>query len=263
MIENKFIGAAYSVVPETVKFDVKIVEFNEKKSDSDYNALKRSIKRDGQTDPIFIKDGLCGNGRHRVKICKELSINVIAIDVNPNLSDKAYLEMCNKDTFTSRNDSPTQLAIKAYIMTKEYGYEDAEAMATLGITNKNSIGYVRFIDNSRFSNILEDLAKGERVEVDGIFTRSIDVAKRKIAKIIEEEQIDYAPIDRTNEVGIDYNDFMESDRMKDWFWEQWRIFSSVYSMNMKHDTAMQYIELAKYKLQKVDAETGEVEAQHE
>jgi len=238
-----FIGTAYSIDPDTVKFDTKLIEFNKEKKPEDYSALRRSIIKDKQSDPIFIKDGLCGNGRHRVRICKELGINVIAIDVDPKISEKAYLELCNKDTFTARNDTPTQLAIKAYNMTKDYGYTDPEAMSTLGITNRNAIAYVRFIDSTRYSSLLDTLASGGKVNIDGAHTKSIDVAKRKIAKILEEEAglVEVVEID---EVQIDYNSLIETDTGIDWFWIEWNKFERIYNTKMTHETALTFVSFA-------------------
>ncbi len=246
---DKFVSKPYSINPEAVKYDTKLVEFNQVKTNAEYLSLYKSISKDGQIDPIFMKDGLCGNGRHRAKIAAELGRQVVAIDINPKMSDKAYLELCNKDTFTARNDSPTQLAIKAYNMTKDYGYEDSEAMATLGITNRNAITYVRFIDNSRFAYILSDLSIGNKAKVGNSYTKSIDVAKRKIAKIIELEQ--KIVVENTeNQVVIDYNKLINTESGIEWFWLERDKFELAYGISMKYETAVSMVELANYKFRK-------------
>ncbi len=244
---NKFIGKPYLIDPDFVKFDSSFVNFNQKKDVFEYDALKRSIVTHGQTDPIFIKDGLCGNGFHRTKICKEINRKVLAIDVNPNMSSKEYLEMCNKDTFTARNDTATQLAIKAYYMTKDYGYEDAEARKAIGLRDKKAIGYVRFIDNTKFSALIDKLLKGESVEINGSFTKSIEVAKRKISALLEEESItDSEELDDIT-VDIDYNELINTERGRDLFWTKYDAFKITYGIKMNYATAIDYVKMVNYR----------------
>lgn len=218
MIQNKFVSSPYKLDPDSVKFD-PIVDFNKEKTIKNYDSLLRGIKLNGQIEPIYIKNGLCGDGRHRVKICKELNIKVLAIDVNPNMDKKEYLEMCNKNTFTSRNDTATQLAIKGYKMMKEYGYEQNEAEAALGIKDNKIIGRVRFIADTRFSSVLDTLLEGKSVNIDGKWSKSVDVVKRRIASILKQEEEDRnGKNEETNIPVIDYNEYINNPIGEEIFW---------------------------------------------
>lgn len=78
----------YWLDPSDVKFDSKMSGFNEQKTPEEYEALKYQIRKGVQEDPILIRNGLCGDGVHRTRIAKELGRKVLAVDVDPELSDK-------------------------------------------------------------------------------------------------------------------------------------------------------------------------------
>lgn len=212
----------YAVDPSKVKFDPKIAQFNKPKDEAEYLALKASIEKYGQQEPILMRDELCGDGIHRVRAAMELGISVLAIDVDPSMTDKDFIALCNKNTFTARNDSPTQKAIKAYKLTKDFGYSDKEALLFAGINSESKvIGYARFIDSTVYGReykILEKLQTGDAVRIGSIFTKSLDVARRSIAKMEEEElraRVDSALIIPT----VDYDAMLETEAAKERFWQ--------------------------------------------
>ena len=166
MITNKnfIISDVYEVLPENVKYDVDFSKFNPTKSDEEYQTLLIQIKEQGQHDPCYFKNGLLGDGTHRVRACSELGIKVKVVDIDPNISDKDYLLLCNKNTFAARNDTTTQLAIKAYNMVEKFKFSMAEAAQYTGLKDKRVIGYAKNIKLSQMNeklNILETLLKGQ------------------------------------------------------------------------------------------------------
>jgi len=214
----------YFLDPSTVKFDTKISTFNKPKSPESYEALKRNIEATQQNDPILMRGNLCGDGVNRNRIALELGRQVLAIDVDSNMSDADYILRCNADTFVSRNDSSTQIAIKAYKLTKDYGYTDIHAkMSTSMKANSKGLGFARTIDASPYGKkhkILDVLARGEAVEIDGSFTKSIEVVKRKIA-IMEENDAGLGAITEkiADQFSLDYNSVLNTESARTIFWE--------------------------------------------
>jgi ParB-like chromosome segregation protein Spo0J len=220
---------AYNIDPKDVKFDSKIASFNKTKSDESYSTLKREIASVGQETPILIRNGLCGDGVHRTKIAEELGVKVLAVDIDATMSDKEFIKRCNRDTFTGRNYSPSQLAIAAYKLTKEFGFSDTEAVESVGLPKgSRSIGYARYIDSSPLGKqlgILDILSAGNAVVIEGKATKSIDTAKRLIKKA-EELEVYKEAIDALNgnQVVIDYNDVIgDSEVVREMFWDIYKL----------------------------------------
>lgn len=211
----------YWLDPSDVKFDSKMSGFNEQKTPEEYEALKYQIRRGVQEDPILIRNGLCGDGVHRTRIAKELGRKVLAVDVDPELSDKDFILRCNKNTFASRNLSATQKAIKAYRLTTEFGYSDAEAIKNAGLPKgTKSIGYVRTIANSQMGkdlDVLHVLEQGNSITINGKVTKSIDNAKRAI-KLYEEAELRAKVDENMERVRVDYNEHLTTETGKDLFW---------------------------------------------
>ncbi len=216
----------YWLDPSDVKFDSKMSGFNEQKTTEEYEALKHQIRNGIQEDPILIRNGLCGDGVHRTRIAKELGRKVLAIDVDSELSDKEFILKCNKNTFASRNLSSTQKAIKAYRLTTEFGYSDAEAIRNAGLPKgTKSIGYVRTIANSQLGkelDVLNVLAQGNSITINGKVTKSIDNAKRAI-KLYEEEELRVKAEESIERFNIDYNDKINTETGRDLFWKMQKL----------------------------------------
>ena len=212
----------YEKNPEDIKFDTKFSKFNTPKSEEEYIGLKSLINTDKQQDPILIRSGLCGDGVHRVKIAKELNRKVLCIDIDPNIPDKDYILLCNKNTIGARNLNPSQKAIRGYKLVKEFSYTDTEASMYLGIKDRRTIGYVRTIADSPYAidnNIIEKLNAGESVFISGKWTKSIDTAKRLI-KMIEEEDMRKEVENKIEEPMIDYNTMINTETGKEIFWSK-------------------------------------------
>lgn len=66
-------------------------------SDSEFQALKKSIKIKGMYIPIIISHGIVVDGHHRFKICKELGIEIKTItrDFDNKLDEKEFVIISN------------------------------------------------------------------------------------------------------------------------------------------------------------------------
>jgi D-arabinose 1-dehydrogenase-like Zn-dependent alcohol dehydrogenase len=214
---------AYYIEPQSVKFDRKFIDFSTPKTEDEYNSLKYLIEKNGQERPIVMRGNLCGDGFHRVKIAKELGRKVLAIDVDPDLSDSQMIQKCNLDTFGAKNPTPTQKAIHAYKLATTFGYSDAAAIKTVGLPKGTKVvGYVRTIANSTIGkelNVVDTLSRNESVTISGKTTKSIEIAKRLIQ--LQEEELMRNKAEQElekNEVVIDYNKLLKSESANEVFW---------------------------------------------
>lgn len=225
MNQNKYIiSEVYEVDPSTIKYDTEFSRFNPEKSEKEYSTLLAQIKENGQIDPGFMKDGLLGDGVHRAKACKELGINVKVVDIDPNISREEYILLCNKNTFASRNDSATQLAIKGLALVEKFGFSNAKATQMTGLKDRRAISYASAIKLSKYNEefkILETLLKGEHISINGKVTKSLEVAKRLISKLEEEELMDKDIINK-NKVEVDYNEIINTEVARELFWNVWK-----------------------------------------
>ena len=79
-----------------------------------YDALKLDIEKNGQIDPIVLYRGKVIDGRHRLKIAKEIGKSQILSVSIANNSTIADIKSIVKSKETHRHQTPTQLAIYAY-----------------------------------------------------------------------------------------------------------------------------------------------------
>ena len=223
-LTDAIISDIYTVDPHKVKFDEKLITFNEAKDEASYASLLLQIKEDGQTKPIYIRDGLVIDGRHRCKIAKELSIQVKAVDIDPALPDDKAIMLANDNIFGSRNNTSTQLAIKAFLLVEKFKFSDAKAITLTGLKDKKAIGYVRRIRASKYDkeyNLIDNLLQDKTVTIvdsktGSVFrSKSIDKVKRMIAKLEEEDLLgDDVVITPT----IDYDSMIDTETGKEIFW---------------------------------------------
>ena len=223
-LTEAIISDVYLVDPHKIKFDEKLVDFNESKDKASYISLFTQIKEDGQTKPIYIRSGLVIDGRHRCQIAKELSIQVRAVDIDPTLPDDKAIMLANDNIFGSRNNSATQLAIKALMLVDKFKFSDIKAVLLTGLKDKKAIGYVRRIKASKYDseyNIIETLLQGDAVcmidpATDTVFrSKSIDKVKRMVAKL---EELDLLGGDVIEIPSIDYDSMLETETAREIFW---------------------------------------------
>jgi len=234
-LTEAIISDVYLVDPYKVKFDEKLVDFNESKDAASYESLLMQIKEDGQVTPIYIRDGLVIDGRHRCKIAKELSIQVRAVDVDPALPDDKAVLLSNSNIFGGRNNSATQLAIKAFMLVEKFNFSDVKAISITGLKDKKAIGYVRRIKASKYDkkyNIIPTLLSGGAVQLMDPITntmfrsRSVDKVKRLVAKLEEIDFLGDEEGDKLKTPTIDYDSMIDTETGKDMFWQHQKYMTS-------------------------------------
>lgn len=163
----------YPLNPDDVMFDDKYVTYNPSHNDLEYRATQLSIMEKGQLTPIYMLGGLCVDGRHRTRICKELGIAVMAVDINPLLSEKEIIDLCNVETNTGRKLSPTQRAIYAYEYAVKYGVDNTKA-AEIHQASRQSLSYVKSLMELGpvGINIVALLRENKSVKLKGMRTPS-------------------------------------------------------------------------------------------
>ena len=221
MANRHIISDSYTVDPNQIKYDEKISGFNNSKTASEYAGLVAQIRESGQTQPAYMRNGLLGDGVHRAKACMQLGIKLSVVDIDPTITDKDYIVLCNENTFAARNDSPAQSAIKGFKLVAMYGHSDAAVVKMLGLTDKKAIGYVRTIEASRLNDrykILETLAskREAKVQIGDKWTGSLDTAKRLVSKIEEMEAND-GILEVVNPT-VDYDSMLHTETAKEYFW---------------------------------------------
>ena len=217
-------GKVYNMNPEDVKFDSALVEFNPLKSHDEYESLKSLIETNGQLREVVMRRGLCVDGRHRVRIAKELGVQVKCVDIPDNTSDKDCLIMANLDTFGARNDTPTQKAFKVVVMVEMYGYNQTEAMKIVGTKNSRDVTAATFIrSNTEYrEKYYEQLTKGASVTIWyenelKYAGKSLRRIKQELAAIEEMGTITEAP--EVVEATVDYDELMHTETAKKEFWK--------------------------------------------
>ena len=156
---NEFIvGEQYSVDPRTIKFDEDVVKLNRLCTEEEYASTLLSIKEYGQFTPIYINNttGLCEDGRHRVKACKQLDINVQCVEINGSLSIDARFEHYNTELVSGRDYSVAQKAVMALrwmLLTKEPQSKASEKFKV----NKREIIAASVLNGINKDSVLEEL----------------------------------------------------------------------------------------------------------
>ena len=215
----------YLVPADNIKFDRTIAGFNPAKGIDEFESLKEQIKKDGQLQPIYIRNGLCIDGVHRTKACIELGIKVKCIDVLDNLSNEKCVRISNTNIFGSRNDGVNQLAIKAYKLVKDFKYKDKQALELVAISQSNGsklLSAIRYIIDNDYEWVIDKVLAREYCHIkdknDNIVYRGQSLRKlREIITEIESDNDDDNDDDFI-EPSIDYNSIikLEKDRIDFW-----------------------------------------------
>jgi len=252
MEKQFYVGEQYSIEPDSIRFDDTMVEFNRKQTDEEYETTKLSIGSSvGQVYPICInsKTGLCEDGRHRVRACKELQIPVKCIQVNDDYPKADRLAIYNLDSMSGRDLTPAQKAIQAYKYHK-VSKEPLETCAKRFNVVKRHINAVNSIAGLGRQDVLDEIMQyGKWMKPDGKYTkdlRAIDaVLKQENEKL--EDVTGFTPM-------IDYEGLLNTEKAKVDFWGLKVAMESSY-----HERMMILIHMLNYKyILKSDPETGEV-----
>lgn len=255
-----FIGQPYEVSPYEVKYDTKITSFNAQKSEEDYQAMKLLITEQRQQKPCLIRAGLMGDGVNRTRAAKELGRMVLVIDVDPAMPDSEYILLCNSDTLSTRKYSPTQWAIIAYKLVKLYGHTDVKASLITGLKDRNAIGHVRYVADTKYKDLLENLFEGRKVQIvndngeivyNGVALKWI---RNAIAGIAEKDLLNIDDSEDAEELIIDYNLLLKTETAKKVFFENYA--KSDLTIEVKQYTCTLLNLMFKYKTVEKDVDNG-------
>lgn len=239
---EKYTSKIYTKDPYDVKFSEKYVTFNPEHTELEYEATKASILLLGQEDPILMLKDLCIDGRHRVKIAKELGGMVRCIDVNPMLTDTELVMLCNKNTTGGRDFTSAQKAIQALKLVNEYSWKMITASIALKVDRK-LVSYASTIKGLGRDDILKALMEDKAVKLEGMkyASKSLEMLC-KFAKIAAEKEVieDNSERPMFNPDGV-----IKTEAGKAWFYER----KETYNLEETKDIQLLYdlIELANYK----------------
>lgn len=178
----------YTLDPKTIQFDDKYVVFNPLHNSFEYEATKENIIRLGQLEPILMLNGVCIDGRHRVRIAKELCTTVKCVDIVADLPAEDIIVLCNKNVMSGRDYDITQKAIQALLLVNNYGVSIINA-AKLMKVDRRIVSYASTIKGFNRADILDALMadKQNRVQLDNMErpSRSLEILA-KYVKTVEE-----------------------------------------------------------------------------
>ena len=178
----------YTLDPHSVTFDDKYVVFNPLHNELEYAATLENIKRLGQLEPILMLDGRCVDGRHSVRVAKELGTPVRCVDIEPTLSEEDIIVMCNKNVMSGRDYDNTQKAIQALLLVNNYSMPVVNAARLMKI-DRRLVSYASTIKGFDRHDILDTLMadKQNRIQLDNMErpSRSLEILA-KYVKTVEE-----------------------------------------------------------------------------
>jgi hypothetical protein len=213
---DKFVSDVYTMDPQKVKFDTTISAYNRLQNDAEFEATLASVKKIGQTEPVYMDNGLCIDGRHRVKACIRLGIEVKAIDINSELSMSDKFMLANKDLTSGRDLTKSQLAIQAHkfsISTKTSKSDTAKYFKI----NRRLLTYVNEI-KTHLPEAYDAIYETGKYEIEGKFTSSVERIYKYVNTIKEQGKV----VDKA-ESGIDYEQLITTERGKELFWQLYNV----------------------------------------
>lgn len=252
-MNSLYVGDTYTVKPSSIRFDQDMVEFNRMHTEEEYTATKLSIDKGGQNLPICVNDqtGLCEDGRHRVKACLELEIDVKCVLVDGKATKEQRLDLYNIDSMAGRDLNTAQKAIQAH----KYAVLTGVSLETAAIqfkTNKRSAVAASSIAGLGKQDILTQIAK------DGYWTNPADNKKirdlRKIATILRKDSEVLEEVSNTTPI-IEYTELINTEKGKEEFWRLKTILqmsTEALSIHLVEHLNMKYV-------LKVNKETGEID----
>ena len=238
----------YTLDPTTIKFDDKYVVFNPLHTLDQYLATKASIADLGQLDPILMLDGLCIDGRHRVKVCTELEVPVRCIDIDPSASTEEIVLLCNKATTSGRDFTVAQKAIQALKLVNDFGFTVVKAALHMKV-DRRLISFASTIKGFGRQDLLDQLLLGKAIQLTNMDkpTTSLEVLCKYVKKLDEVGVVE----DRQERIQFNPDAHIKTEAGKVWYYE--RIASDMVPDTMV-PTRMMYAELANYKFRKVTDE---------
>ena len=241
-MKDKFVSKQYSKNPEDIAFNKAYVEKNRHHTEAQYTATKLLIEEHGQTKPIYIKEGLCVDGRHRTKIAKELGREVLCIDLNPELTSEEVTLLSNEEILSGRDYNISQRAIWALReLVLNLGMSMAKA-ATTAKVDRRMVSYASTIRGLDREDVLDALMKGERVEVGSMDRPSSSL--EVICKNVKADKEKAVVVDDSERIVFNPDAIIKTEQGKEWY------YSMIASRRIPEewvDVRMDYMEMANLK----------------
>ena len=182
----------YTLDPYEIKFDDRYVVFNPLHNELEYEATKENIRRLGQLEPILMLEGVCIDGRHRVRVAKELGTTVRCVDVAATLSEEDIIVLCNKNVMSGRDYDTTQKAIQALLLVNGYDTSVVNA-AKLMKVDRRIVSYASTIKGFNRQDILDTLMadKQNRVQLESMErpSRSLELLAKYVKTTDEKPKL--------------------------------------------------------------------------
>ena len=209
----------YTLDPYEIKFDDRYVVFNPLHNELEYGATKENIRRLGQLEPILMLEGVCIDGRHRVRVAKELGTTVRCVDVAATLSEEDIIVLCNKNVMSGRDYDTTQKAIQALLLVNGYDMSVVNA-AKLMKVDRRIVSYASTIKGFNRQDILDTLMadKQNRVQLESMErpSRSLELLAKYVKTADEKPKL---IVDDSERVQWKHDALIKTETGKAWFYE--------------------------------------------
>ena len=209
----------YTLDPYEIKFDDRYVVFNPLHNELEYEATKENIRRLGQLEPILMLNGVCVDGRHRVRVAKELGTTVRCVDVAATLSEEDIIVLCNKNVMSGRDYDTTQKAIQALLLVNGYDMSVVNA-AKLMKVDRRIVSYASTIKGFNRQDILDTLMadKQNRVQLECMErpSRSLELLAKYVKTTDEKPKL---IVDDSERVQWKHDALIKTETGKAWFYE--------------------------------------------
>ena len=213
-------SSVYTLDPAEVKFDDKYVVFNPTHNELEYAATRQSIEKLGQLDPILMLDGMCVDGRHRVRSCKDLGIQVRAVDIDVATPEATILMLCNKNVMSGRDYDNAQKAIQALKLVNEYAIATVDAAKMMKI-DRRLVSYAATIKGYGKDEILEKLltSKTNKVQLQNMCapSRSLELIAKYVKSEAEEKTL---VVNDSERIHWKPDALIKTEHGKAWYYEQ-------------------------------------------
>lgn len=216
----------YILDPESIKFDGRFVIFNPLQEKLDYEATKAHITKLGQLDHILMLNGKCIDGRHRIRIAKELGIPVRHIDVDLNTKEEDIIVICNKGTMSGRDYDNNQKAIRALKLVNMFKMKvmDAAKFMKVGRILVSYAGTIKWFGREDLLEILIQYKKN-KIQLTNAKepSRSLEI----IAKYVKTEAESMSIIVNDDErIKWKPDAFIKTELGKAWYYEQMEVLKN-------------------------------------
>lgn len=209
----------YTQDPYEIKFDDRYVVFNPLHNELEYEATKENIRRLGQLEPILMLEGVCIDGRHRVRVAKELGTTVRCVDVAATLSEEDIIVLCNKNVMSGRDYDTTQKAIQALLLVNGYDMSVVNA-AKLMKVDRRIVSYASTIKGFNRQDILDTLMKDKqnRVQLDNMErpSRSLELLAKYVKTISEKPKL---IVDDSERIQWEPDAMIKTETGKAWYYD--------------------------------------------